>query len=457
MTMQLTPLTAISPLDGRYQSKLTELRPIFSEYGLIYFRCYVEIHWLIHLAENPKINENEPLNAQEKQQLLAIIERFNLSDAENVKLIEQTTNHDVKAVEYFLQEKMNALQLERLIPLIHFGCTSEDINNLAYALMFKTAREQIVLPSMKQIITALKQLAEQTISLAMLARTHGQPASPTTLGKELLNVVVRLKRQYQQLANNDILGKFNGAVGNFNAQAIAYPDVNWPMISEKFVKKLDLCWNLYTTQIEPHDWIAEILQTLMRFNTILIDLDRDIWSYIALDYFSQKKVDKEVGSSTMPHKINPIDFENSEGNLGIANALAQHLAEKLPISRWQRDLSDSTVLRNVGSVFGYTVLAYQATLTGLSKLIPNEKAIQDALNVHWEVLAEAIQSVMRRYGIADAYEQLKAFSRGKRLDATGLKAFINQIDIPQEAKDRLHQLTPETYTGYAKNLSQKLL
>ena len=457
MTLPLTPLTAISPLDGRYQSKLTTLRSTLSEYGLIYFRCYVEIHWLIHLAENSKINENERLSVPQKQQLLSIIEQFSMEDAEKIKTIEQTTNHDVKAVEYFLQKKLNTLPLQHLTPLIHFGCTSEDINNLSYALMFKTAREQIVVPLMQQIITALKRLAKQTAYLSMLARTHGQPASPTTLGKELLNVTIRLERQYQQFANNDILGKWNGAVGNFNAHAVAYPEVDWLTISEQFVTTLGISWNAYTTQIEPHDWIAEALQALTRFNTVLIDLDRDIWGYIALEYFLQKKIEKEVGSSTMPHKINPIDFENSEGNLGMANALAHHLAEKLPISRWQRDLSDSTVLRNLGSVFGYSVLAYQATLQGLEKLIPNETIITETLNAHWEVLAEAIQSVMRRHGIADAYEQLKIFSRGKRLDAARLKAFIDQLAIPDDAKRRLHQLTPHAYTGYAENLVKKLL
>jgi len=455
--MKLTPLTAISPLDGRYQAKQADLRPILSEYGLIFFRCTVEIHWLIKLSENAEINQNELLSAAEKKQLLDILEQFDLTDAEKIKSIEQTTNHDVKAVEYFLQEKVKALKLDRLIPLIHFGCTSEDINNVAYALMFKSAREKIMAPLMQEIITALKKLATETANLAMLARTHGQPASPTTLGKELLNVAVRLERQSQQFLTNDIFGKCNGAVGNFNAHVIAYPEVDWLTISKNFVTDLGLNYNAYTTQIEPHDWLAETLHALQRFNTVLIDLDRDLWGYIALDYFSQQKIENEVGSSTMPHKINPIDFENSEGNLGIANALAQHLAEKLPISRWQRDLSDSTVLRNLGSVFGYSALAYQATLKGLGKLIPNEKAIQAALNTHWEVLAEAVQSVMRRYGIADAYEQLKAFSRGKQLDANGLQTFIDQLEIPAEAKAQLRQLTPQTYIGKAAALVKKLL
>jgi adenylosuccinate lyase len=352
---------------------------------------------------------------------------------------------------------VKALKLECLISLIHFGCTSEDINNLAYVLMFKSAREKIIAPLTQKIIVALKKLATETANLAMLARMHGQPASPTTLGKELLNVAVRLERQSQQFLSNNILGKCNGAVGNFNAHVIAYPEVDWIVISKQFVTNLGLNYNAYTTQIEPHDWIAESLQALQRFNTILIDLDRDLWGYIALDYFSQQKIDSEVGSSTMPHKINPIDFENSEGNLGVANALAQHLAEKLPISRWQRDLSDSTVLRNLGSIFGYSALAYQATLKGLSKLIPNEQAVEEALHKHWEVLAEAVQSVMRRYGIADAYEQLKAFSRGKQLDGNRLESFIDQLAIPAEAKTRLRELTPETYIGKATDLVKKLL
>ncbi len=448
---------AISPLDGRYRHQLTDLHPIVSEYGLIYFRCYVEIQWLIQLAKHPTINNANPLKASKKTQLLDLLNKFSIEDAKAIKTIEKTTHHDIKAVEYFLQKKLKEQQLDELIPLLHFGCTSEDINNLSYALMFKSVRQKILLPTMQELIDSLKSLAKNTIDIAMLARTHGQPASPTTLGKELFNVMIRLERQHNQLLNVAILGKCNGAVGNFNAHKIAYPKVDWPSLSEQFVTSLGLQWNAYTTQIEPHDWLAEALHILIRFNTILIDLDRDIWGYIALDYFTQKKVDNQVGSSTMPHKINPIDFENSEGNLGLANAMAQHLAEKLPISRWQRDLSDSTVLRNLGCVIGYSVLAYQATLTGMNKLIPNQQALYNALNLHWEVLAEAVQSVMRRYGIADAYEQLKVFSRGKCLNAKELHAFIEQLQIPDEAKSLLHQLTPETYTGYASDLVKKLL
>lgn len=455
--MNREALTAISPLDGRYHSKMESLRPIVSEYGLIYYRCVVEIHWLIQLANNGKINKDKSINGKEKQQLLDILDHFSVEDAEAVKTIEQTTNHDVKAVEYFLQEKLKSAKLDRLIPLIHFGCTSEDINNLAYALMFKDAREKVLKPSMQTLITALKSLSKETADIPMLSRTHGQPASPTLLGKELLNVVCRFEKQFDQFAKIEVLGKCNGAVGNFNAHIIAYPEVDWLKISEKFVSSLDLHWNAYTTQIEPHDWIAEAMHCLIRFNTILIDFNRDIWSYISLDYFEQKKVENEVGSSTMPHKINPIDFENSEGNLGIANALANHFADKLPISRWQRDLSDSTVLRNLGSILGYSELAYQATLKGLQKLIPNKDVISKALDAHWEVLTEAVQSVMRRYGITNAYEQLKAFSRGKRLDAEGLRTFIDQLDIPDEAKKRLRELTPSQYTGCATDLIKDLL
>lgn len=456
--MELTPLTAISPLDGRYQAKVAELRPMVSEYGLIYYRVFVEIQWLILLVENNQINDGKSLTKEEKAYLQNLTQNFNLADAEQIKTIEATTNHDVKAVEYFLQEKLKKHDtLNRFIPLIHFGCTSEDINNLSYALMFKTARNDTLIPAMQMIIDVLKQMAKENADVPMLAKTHGQPASPTTLGKELLNHVLRLERQLSQFSEAQILGKCNGAVGNFNAHCVAYPDIDWPNISEAFVTDLGLTWNAYTTQIEPHDWLAETLHCLMRFNTILIDLNRDLWGYIALHYFSQKKVEGEVGSSTMPHKINPIDFENSEGNLGMANAIAEHFSNKLPISRWQRDLSDSTVLRNLGSIFGYSLLAYQAITKGLDKLIPNKTHIQNDLDQHWEVLGEAIQTVMRRYGIPDAYEQLKAFTRGKQLDAARIKAFIDQLKIPDDAKARLHDLTPQTYTGCAVDLLKKVL
>lgn len=452
----LTPMLSLSPLDGRYQAHLKPLRPILSEFGLIFNRFSVECHWLIFLAEHPKVNPGG-LSSEEKQKLLTLITDFKIQDAESIKSIELTTNHDVKAVEYFLQELLQTINLKRLTPLIHFGCTSEDINNLSYALMFKEARDSVLAPVMQELIDELKTLAKNTANIAMLARTHGQVASPTTLGKELLNIVLRLERQYKQFSTHNILAKWNGAVGNWNAHRITYPELNWIEISQSFVANLGLQWNSYTTQIEPHDWIAEVMHTLQRFNTILIDLNRDLWGYIALDYFSQKKIETEVGSSTMPHKINPIDFENSEGNLGVANALAQHFSEKLPISRWQRDLSDSTVLRNLGCIFGYSMLAYQASIRGIKKLTPNITAIDQSLNTHWEVLTEAIQSVMRRHGIADAYEQLKTFSRGKQITADTLKEFINQLDIPDLDKKRLIRLTPTTYTGYAVELLKKVL
>ena len=455
--MELSPLTAISPLDGRYQSKLETLRPIVSEYGLIYYRVYVEVRWLIMLSENAQIVDGDILSTEEKVWLENLTENFNVVDGQEIKNIEATTNHDVKAVEYFLQQKLKEQgALSRFIPLIHFGCTSEDINNLAYALMFKAARDEILLPAMQDVIDTMKRIAKNNATVSMLARTHGQPASPTTLGKELLNHVLRLSRQRNQFAQSEILGKCNGAVGNFNAHVSAYPELDWPKISEAFVTGLGLVCNVYTTQIEPHDWVVEALHSLMRFNTILIDLNRDLWGYISLNYFSQKKVENEVGSSTMPHKVNPIDFENSEGNLGMANAVAEHFANKLPISRWQRDLSDSTVFRNLGSIFGYSQLAYQAALKGLNKLIANEDVIRDDLDQHWEVLAEAIQTVMRRYGISDAYEQLKAYTRGERLDAARIKAFIDQLKIPDDAKARLQAMTPQTYTGLAVSLLEKM-
>lgn len=453
--MELSQLTAISPIDGRYGSKLKNLRSIFSEYGLIYYRCKVEVQWLIKMSEDAQItgSTDDVLSPKEKSFLLGIVENFSLEDAELVKSIESTTNHDVKAVEYFLQQKIKDTSLKRFTSLIHFACTSEDINNLSYALMFKDGRDRELLPLMKELVESIMHLSQKTANIPMLSRTHGQPASPTTMGKELLNSAVRMQRQFSQMEKGEILGKINGAVGNFNAHASAYPDLDWREISKSFVQSLGLKWNLYTTQIEPHDWIAESLHTLMRFNTILIDFNRDVWGYISLNYFSQKKVENEVGSSTMPHKINPIDFENSEGNLGVANAIASHLAEKLPISRWQRDLTDSTVLRNLGSVFAFSILSFHATLKGISKLIPNEKEIRSALSDRWEVLGEAIQSVMRRHGILDAYEQVKASSRGKQLDRDAVVTLINNANIPQESKERLLTLTPETYIGLAESLS----
>lgn len=449
--MSHVQLTALSPLDGRYHPQLAGLGEVGSEYGLIRYRVKVEVHWLITLAETVLADEIS-LSAQDKQHLLAIVDDFSHADAAQVKEIESTTRHDVKAVEYFLQAKLSACGLERLIPWVHFGCTSEDINNLAYALMFFDLRADFLLPKLAEVQAALSQLAAQTADIPMLSRTHGQAASPTLLGKELLNVVARLSRQVAGLTDLAVLGKCNGAVGNFNAHVAAYPEHDWPAISAAFIESLGLTPNAYTTQIEPHDWVAEAMHVFVRINTILIDLNRDFWGYISWDYFSQKPVAGEVGSSTMPHKINPIYFENSEGNLGIANALANHFAIKLPISRFQRDLTDSTVLRNLGSIVGYMVLAYDALLNGLSRLAPNRERVEAALDAHWEVLGEAIQSVMRRHGILDAYEQLKSFTRGQAMTAELLGDFIETLAIPDEAKSRLLALTPATYTGLAADL-----
>lgn len=452
--MSFNPLFALSPLDGRYHEKVDPLRPIFSEYGLIYYRLYVEIQWLITLSQSADIPFAAPLSSASLAFLQKILTDFSQSEAEAVKSIEKTTNHDVKAIEYYLQDKLSQHnELRTLIPIIHFGCTSEDINNLAYALMINTARHDVMVPTMQEILTTLKKLAKTYARLPMLARTHGQPASPTTLGKEFVNVADRLDHQLHTLASLPIKGKFNGAVGNFNAHCSALPKVNWPGLSEQFVKNLGLQWNPLTTQIEPHDNLAEFLHALMRFNTILIDLNRDIWAYISIGYFSQRAIDNEVGSSTMPHKINPIDFENSEGNLGVANAIASHLAQKLPISRWQRDLTDSTVLRNLGIILGYALIAYKSTLKGLSKIHANEKRIKNELEMHWEVLAEAVQTVMRAHGIEDAYEQLKAFTRGKPITKPLMHKFIDQAKIPPEEKKRLKMLTPSSYIGYAEELT----
>lgn len=454
--MELSALTALSPLDGRYQSQLAELRPIASEYGLIYFRLIVEIRWLIFLSSQQDLTHLPPLSPQSRQNLENLIKEFDLNAAQQIKAIEFTTNHDVKAIEYYLHNILiHDPQLAPYIPFIHFGCTSEDINNLAYGLMLLKIKDHILLPTMKSIIAQLKQIAEDHVELAMLTRTHGQPASPSTLGKELINVTQRLSRQVKILQDTTILGKFNGAIGNFNAHYVACPQLNWPDLSQAFVSSLGLTNNPFTTQIEPHDNLAEILHIITRFNTILIDLNRDIWGYISLGYFGQKKVDNEVGSSTMPHKINPIDFENSEGNLGVANALANHLAGKLPISRWQRDLTDSTVLRNLGSIAGYSLIAYQATLKGLKKLTVNVQTIQQDLNQHWEVLAEAIQTVLRRHGVIDAYEQLKALTRGKTIDQPLLAEFIKQLTLPDDIKKQLLDLTPEKYIGMAIQLTQQ--
>lgn len=448
--MELSPLTAISPIDGRYAKKTMALQAIFSEFALIRYRIFVEIRWLQCLAAHPDIAEIPPLSNEAQLKLEELLQQFSLSAAERVKAIEQVTNHDVKAVEYFLREQWaDSTELMILTPFIHFACTSEDINNLSYALMLQEARQQLLLPVMERLLNTLTQLAENYAEIAMLARTHGQPASPTTLGKEIANVVYRLHRQREQIKHIPILGKMNGAVGNYNAHLAAYPQVDWPAVANQFVTGLGLTWNPYTTQIEPHDFIAELFDALTRLNTILIDFCRDVWSYISIGYFTQKAVAGEVGSSTMPHKINPIDFENAEGNLGIANALFIHLATKLPISRWQRDLSDSTVLRNLGVGIAHSLIAYDSLLKGLSKLAVNETKLQQELAHSWEVLAEAIQTVLRRYGIEDAYERLKQITRGQAIEQSQLQQFIHSLPIPDLEKNRLLALTPNTYFGNA--------
>ena len=457
MTVELSALTAVSPIDGRYESKTAALRDIFSEYGLIRARVEVEVRWLQQLARHEKIAEVQPFTGNSNQILDDIVSQFSIQDAERIKEIERTTNHDVKAVEYFLKEKVKGdEQLASVSEFIHFACTSEDINNLSHALMLRAGRDQVLLPAMNQIISEIAALAKKFADVPMLSRTHGQTASPTTVGKELANVVARLRRQVKQIHDVELLGKINGAVGNYNAHLSAYPDVDWQANAEAFVTSLGLSWNPYTTQIEPHDYIAELFDAIARFNTILIDFDRDIWGYISLGYFKQKVVAGEVGSSTMPHKVNPIDFENSEGNLGIANAVFQHLAAKLPVSRWQRDLTDSTVLRNMGVGAGYSVIAYAATLKGLSKLEINEARLAEDLDNAWEVLAEPIQTVMRRYNIEEPYEKLKALTRGQGINKETLAAFIDGLEMPEEAKQALRELTPAGYIGNAVDQAQNI-
>ncbi len=455
--MQLNALTALSPIDGRYQDKASALRPIFSEFGLLKFRVTVEVRWLQKLASHAQINEVSALSKEANDYLNHIVENFSLEDAVRIKAIERTTNHDVKAVEYFLKEKSEALpELAQISEFIHFACTSEDINNTSHALMLKTAREEVLLPEWKKVIDAVVELANRYKDIPLLSRTHGQPASPTTIGKEMANVAYRLKRQYKQLENLEILAKINGAVGNYNAHLSAYPEIDWHAFSQEFVESLGVTWNPYTTQIEPHDYIAEYFDCVARFNTIVIDFDRDMWGYIALNHFKQRTIAGEIGSSTMPHKVNPIDFENSEGNLGLANAVMSHLGQKLPISRWQRDLTDSTVLRNLGVGLGYALIAYASTLKGISKLEVNEQHLRDELDQNWEVLAEPIQTVMRRYGIEKPYEKLKELTRGKRVDGEAMRQFIDGLALPQAEKDRLKQMTPASYIGYAVELVEKL-
>jgi len=446
-----SPLTALSPLDGRYAEKVKALRPLFSEYGLIRLRVEVEIHWLLALSAQPQIAEVPPFSPDTLAQLRVLLDRFSEADAARIKEIEAETNHDVKAVEYFLKERTQGnREIARCAEFIHFACTSEDINNLAYALMLKQARDSVLLPRMDRLIGALEDLAGRHADQPMLSRTHGQPATPTTLGKEMANFAFRLRRARDQIAAVEMLGKINGAVGNYNAHLVAYPDVNWTAVAKSFVENLGLTWNPYTTQIEPHDYIAELMHALARFNTVLLDFDRDTWAYIALGYFKQKVVAGEVGSSTMPHKVNPIDFENSEGNLGLANALLHHLAEKLPVSRWQRDLTDSTVLRNLGVAMGYALLAYDSCLKGIGKLEADRERLNRDLDDNWEVLAEAVQTVMRRYGVDRPYEKLKELTRGKHgLNHATLHAFIRGLDIPEDARQRLLALTPAGYTGNA--------
>ncbi len=455
--MELSSLTAVSPIDGRYGDKVSALRTIFSEFGLLKFRVQVEVRWLQKLAECAEIKEVPAFDTDANAYLNEIIANFNEQDAMRIKIIERTTNHDVKAVEYFLKEKVaHVSALHKVSEFIHFACTSEDINNLAYALMLQTAREEVLLPQWRQIIDTIKKMASEYRELPLLSRTHGQPATPSTVGKEFANVAHRMERQYRQLEQVEILGKINGAVGNYNAHIAAYPQVDWHQFSETFVTSLGIKWNPYTTQIEPHDYIAELFDVIARFNTILIDFDRDIWGYIALNHFKQKTVAGEIGSSTMPHKVNPIDFENSEGNLGLANAVFGHLASKLPISRWQRDLTDSTVLRNLGVGLGYALIAYQSTMKGLNKLEVNEQHLLDELDQNWEVLAEPIQTVMRRYGIEKPYEKLKELTRGKRVNAEGMKIFIDGLDLPEEEKTRLKAMTPANYIGRAITLVDEL-
>lgn len=455
--MTHSTLTALSPIDGRYASKTDCLRPIFSEFGLIKYRVTVEVRWLQMLSNHADIAEVPAFDKDANDLLESIVSNFSEEDAARVKGIERTTNHDVKAVEYFLKGKVeNNTQLNAVSEFIHFACTSEDINNLSYGLMLKEARESVLLPYMDKVIEAVKALAHEYASVPMLSRTHGQPASPTTVGKEMANVAHRLQRQREQTANVELTGKMNGAVGNFNAHLSAYPNTDWSATSQQFIESLGLVFNPYTIQIEPHDCIAELFDAMARFNTIVIDFARDVWGYISLGFFKQKTVADEIGSSTMPHKVNPIDFENAEGNLGLANAIYGHLAIKLPISRWQRDLTDSTVLRNLGVGAGHSVIAYEAILKGISKLEINEAALLTDLDNNWEVLAEPIQTVMRRYGIKKPYEKLKELTRGQRVDHAGMQAFINGLDLPQDVKDELLKMTPANYIGNAVEMANKI-
>ncbi len=454
--MKVSTLRALSPTDGRYADKVDGLRDIFSEYGLIRYRVHVEVRWLQWLADRDDIAELGPLSSVMKDVLNHIVDDFSLDDAERVKAIEATTNHDVKAVEYFIREKLgDGPETRPLKDFLHFGCTSEDINNLCYGLMLRDARSLGLAPAMRKLRNKLDTLSGQYADIAMLSRTHGQTASPTTMGKELANVAARLRRAETDFAGVTVLGKFNGAVGNYNAHVAAYPELDWPSINNAFIESLGLQPNTHTTQIEPHDWTAAYCHALVRYNTILIDFARDVWGYISLGYFKQKVAPNEVGSSTMPHKVNPIDFENAEGNLGVATALLSHFAEKLPVSRWQRDLTDSTVQRNFGVAIGYLLIALRSLQKGVDKLQIDEQAIHADIADAWEVLAEAVQTVMRRYGIPEPYEKLKALTRGQAVTADLLREFVATLDIPEDEKQRLLELTPATYTGLAGRLARE--
>src|SRR4051812_19115777 len=450
-----SPLAALSPLDGRYAKTVDPLRIYFSEQALIRYRIRIELEWLQALAAERGVRELNPFSPRTLGAFRKLIADFSERDAQHIKAIEADTNHDVKAIEYWLRSRLGSnREAQASLEFIHFACTSEDINNLSYALMLRESRDEVMLPRLAELIEALRALAKRHAALPMLARTHGQPATPTTLGKEMANFAHRLARARTQIADVSILGKINGAVGNYNAHLAAYPEFAWERFAQRFVERLGLEFNAYTTQIEPHDWVAELLDAYARANSVLLDLDRDVWGYISLGYFSQQVKAGEVGSSTMPHKVNPIDFENSEGNAGVANALLRHLAEKLPVSRWQRDLSDSTAFRNIGGALGHSLLAYGACLRGLGKLEADPRRLAADLDANWEVLTEAVQQVMRRHGVADAYDKLKALSRGKRLDRAQLAAFIKALPIPAEARKRLLALTPASYTGLAADLAK---
>jgi len=457
MELELSSLTAVSPIDGRYASKCADLRGIFSEFGLMRFRVTVEVEWLKKLAATPAIKEVPTFSAEAIAFLNNIVKNFNVEDAQAIKKHESVTNHDVKAVEYFLKDKVATMpEINAVKEFIHFACTSEDINNNSHALMLKEAREEVIAPMFNQVIDAITELAKKYAEAPMMSRTHGQPASPTTLGKEMANVVYRLRRQLKQIMDVELMAKINGAVGNYNAHMSAYPQVDWKEFSREFEEGLGLTWNPYTIQIEPHDYIAELFDAIARFNTIVLDFDRDIWGYICLGTFKQRTIAGEVGSSTMPHKVNPIDFENSEGNIGIANAIFNHLAGKLPVSRWQRDLTDSTVLRNLGVAVGYTEIAMKSTLKGVSKLEANTQHMLDELDHNWEVLAEPYQTVMRRYGVDKPYEKLKALTRGQKVNREIMLQFIDTLDIPEEGKEALRKLTPANYIGRAVEFAKEI-